>query len=221
MRRGPPAAGHARPPPLRRDPPRSHAGPSPAGACSSPLADRIDGYGARRREDAVRAPPRLEATGWADPPLLVKAARLACYGQDFVQVERLGQAALLGGVTPEAGLLVGEALHELGRFDEAEQVLADASAQDTPDGALRVQLTEIRSRNLMWGLLRFDDALAVNRVSRTQLEDPADVEELDLNEALLLVYSGRPLDALGAGAAITSRPGRRRGRSGRSPRCRR
>ena len=101
-------------------------------------------------------------------------------------------------MTPEAGLLVGEALHELGRFDEAEQVLSDASAEDTPDGALRVQLTEIRSRNLMWGLLRFDDALAVNRAGRTQVEDPADVEELDLNEALLLVYSGRPLDALGA-----------------------
>ena len=177
------------------------------------LADRIDAYGARRREDAVRvATARLEATGWAEPALLVRAARLARYGQDFVQVERLGQAALLGGMTPEAGLLVGEALHELGRFDEAEQVLADASAQDTPDGALRVQLTEIRSRNLMWGLLRFDDALAVNRASRTQVDDPADVEELDLNEALLLVYSGRPLDALGALAPITS-PTRPRARA--------
>ena len=102
------------------------------------LADRIDAYGARRREDAVRvATARLEATGWADPALLVRAARLARYGQDFVHVERLGQAALLGGMTPEAGLLVGEALHELGRFDEAEQVLSDASAQETEDGALR------------------------------------------------------------------------------------
>ena len=60
------------------------------------LADRIDAYGARRREDAVRvATARLEATGWADPALLVRAARLARYGQDFVHVERLGQAALL------------------------------------------------------------------------------------------------------------------------------
>ena len=187
------------------------------------LADRIDAYGGRRREDAVRvATARLEATGWADPALLVKAARLARYGQDFVQVERLGQAALLGGMTPEAGLLVGEALHELGRFDEAEQVLSDASAEETADGAVRVQLTEIRSRNLMWGLLRFDDALAVNRANRTQVEDPADVEELDLNEALLLVYSGRPLDALGAaGLHHLADPPTSPGAAGRSPRCRR
>jgi ATP/maltotriose-dependent transcriptional regulator MalT len=177
------------------------------------LADRIDAYGARRREDAVRvATARLEATGWADPALLVRAARLARYGQDFSQVERLGQAALLGGMTPEAGLLVGEALHELGRFDAAEQILSAASAEDTPDGALRVQLTEIRSRNLMWGLLRFDDALAVNRAARAQVQDPADVEELDLNEALLLVYSGRPLDALGALSPITD-PTRPRARA--------
>jgi ATP/maltotriose-dependent transcriptional regulator MalT len=124
----------------------------------------------------------------------------------------LGQAALLGGMTPEAGLLVGEALHELGRFDEAEHVLSAASAEDTPDGALRVQLTEIRSRNLMWGLLRFEDALAVNHAGRVPLEDPADVEELDLNQALLLVYSGRPLDALHVLAPIAD-PTRPRARA--------
>ena len=54
-------------------------------------ADRIDAYGARRREDPIRvATARLEATGSADPRLLVRAARLARYGQDFTQVERLG-----------------------------------------------------------------------------------------------------------------------------------
>ena len=84
----------------------------------------------------------------------------------------------------------------------------------TPRTACCVQLAEIRSRNLMWGLLRFDDALAVNRVSRTQLEDPADVEELDLNEALLLVYSGRPLDALARWHPSPLRPGREPGAPG-------
>ena len=123
-------------------------------------ADRIDAYGARRREDAVRvATARLEATGWADPDLLVKAARLARYGQDFGQVERLGRAALLGGMTAEAGLLVGEALHELGRFDEAEQVLSGRGRGGDAGRRAARALTEIRSRNLMWGLLRFDDAL--------------------------------------------------------------
>src|SRR5262245_22451874 len=53
-------------------------------------ADRIDALGARRREDAIRvATARLEAAGTADADLLLKAARLARYGHDFPQVERL------------------------------------------------------------------------------------------------------------------------------------
>ena len=49
-------------------------------------ADRIDARGARRREDPIRsATARLEATGSADPELLVRAARLARYGHDFTR----------------------------------------------------------------------------------------------------------------------------------------
>ena len=51
-------------------------------------ADRIDAYGARRREDPIRAATaRVEATGSADRDLLVRATRLARYAQDFPQVE--------------------------------------------------------------------------------------------------------------------------------------
>ena len=110
-------------------------------------ADRIDGYGARRREDAIRvATARLEATGTADPDLLLKAARLARYGHDFAQVQRLGQAAALDGVTPEVGLLLGEALHELGRFDEAERVLEAAEAAATDEDALLVPIVELHAK---------------------------------------------------------------------------
>ena len=159
-------------------------------------ADLIESFGARRREDAIRvAAARLEASGWADPALLLRAARLARYGGDFVQVERFGRAALVEGMTPEIGLLLGEALHELGRFAEADQVLADAAAATADEDELIVHLTEIRSRNLMWGLLRFDDALDLNRQVRARLSDDA-ADELVLNEALLLAYGGRPLDAL-------------------------
>jgi ATP/maltotriose-dependent transcriptional regulator MalT len=161
-------------------------------------ADRIDAHGARRREDAIRvATARLEATGWADAALLLKATRLARYGQDFPQVERLGRAAIVDGITPEAGLLLGEALHEGGEFDEAEEVLTEAArlAADGDDD-LTVPITEIRSRNLMWGLLRWDEALEVNRAVRDRLPDPTGVEELTLNEALLLSYCGRPVEAL-------------------------
>ena len=58
--------------------------------------ERITSYGARRREDPIRiATATLEATGSADPTLLVQAAHLARFGHDFTQVEVLTRAALV------------------------------------------------------------------------------------------------------------------------------
>jgi hypothetical protein len=110
-------------------------------------AGRIDGYGARRREDPIRvATARLEASGSADPALLVRAARLARYGHDFHQVELLSRAALVHGMTPEVGLLLGEALHEVGTYVEADEVLT-AAEQVAGDDELLVHIVELRSRN--------------------------------------------------------------------------
>ena len=99
-------------------------------------------------------------------------------------------------MTPEVGLLVGEALHQLGSFAEADEVLTAAEASVTDADPRLVHITEIRSRNLVWGLLRGDEALAVNRRARDRLGDGPGVEELTLNEASLLSYCGRPLEAL-------------------------
>ena len=160
-------------------------------------ADRIDALGGRRREDAIRvATARLEATGTADAALLLKAARLARYGHDFAQVQRLAEAAALEGITPEVGLLLGEALHELGRFDEAERVLEGAEASAAEDDPLLVPIVELHTRNLMWGLSLPDEALAHNRAMREQLRAHPAGDELALNEAMLLTYSGRPLEIL-------------------------
>jgi len=168
-------------------------------------ADHIDAYGARRREDAIRsATARLEASGSADAELLVRSARLARYGHDFVTVERLARAAVRDGMTPEIGLLLGEALHEIGSAVEAEEVLAAAEASAVDGDPLLVHLVEIRSRNLMWGLLRADEALKVNRLTSDRVSDPSGQQELVLNEAMLLTYAGRPLDALAALAPVDS-----------------
>ena len=172
-------------------------------------AERIESNRARRREDAIRlAVARLEATGSADPALLVRAARLARYGLDFPQVERLSRAAVAQGMTPEGGLLLGEALHELGLFTEAEAVLSAASTT-SDDTTLTVHLTEIRSRNLMWGQLDVDEALAVNAQARSAVQEPEAVAELTLSEAMLLTYSGFPRDALAVLASIGEPAGAR------------
>jgi DNA-binding NarL/FixJ family response regulator len=160
-------------------------------------AEGIEAHGARRREDPISiANIRLEVTGSADPRLLVRATRLARYGQDFPQVVRLGRAAAMDGMTPEIGLLVGEALHELGSFEEADEVLTAAEGVAADDDGLLVPLAEMQARNLMWGLFRPDEALEVNHAARRRLGARSGAVELALNEAMLLTYSGRPSDAL-------------------------
>ena len=92
-------------------------------------AARIEHCGARRREDPIRvATARVDAGQAAPPELLIEAARLARWAHDFAQVERLARAAQLSGGTPEAALMLGEALHELGAYDEAETVFDRGTA---------------------------------------------------------------------------------------------
>ena len=107
------------------------------------MVARIDAHGARRREDPiVVATATLEATGSADRGLLLRAARLARFGHDFVQVERLARAALAEGGGAEAGMLLGEALHEVGTHAECEAVLAAAEQAGGPDDLL-AQIVEL------------------------------------------------------------------------------
>jgi DNA-binding CsgD family transcriptional regulator len=168
-------------------------------------ADTIESYGARRRADPLRvANARLDASGVADHALVLTAARLARYGHDYPQVERLARAALDQQPTPVAVLLLTEALHELGSYADAEEVLlAYAAVVDAAPEEFRIPLIAMRVRNLMWGLRRSDDALAVNRAAReVPLSDDA-AAELAADEAMVLAFAGRPAEALDLLAAQT------------------
>ena len=126
----------------------------------------IEHRGARRREDALRiASWRLEATGDADRALLVQAARLAHDAHDYGLVVKLAGSAQAQQPTPEAGLLLGNALFEGGAFFEADVELSRAGRLADRD-EVRVDVAAARAANLVWGLLRSDDALAVNDANR-------------------------------------------------------
>ena len=135
-------------------------------------ADRIEHDGARRREDPLRiATSRLDATGSADPALLVAGARLARYGADFPTMERLGRAAFTAKASPEAALLLGDALHNLGgpaANEEADRILAFGQEIAGADESMLVELTGLRCRHLMANLQRPDEALEVNRAIRAR-----------------------------------------------------
>ncbi|MET0460316.1 MAG: LuxR C-terminal-related transcriptional regulator [Ilumatobacteraceae bacterium] len=168
-------------------------------------AERIQAWGARRRGDQLAiAVARVDVAGTADPELLLAAARIARQAHDHRLVERLTRLDDRQIATAEHVLLRAESLHELGQFDEVERLLAETAT--TGDERIDVQLVALRVRNLMWGLQRPDDALAVNRAAREEAIDPDVVDELVTDEALTLLHSNRPDEALLALSAMSADP---------------
>ncbi|AUG75041.1 hypothetical protein CFP65_0055 [Kitasatospora sp. MMS16-BH015] len=91
---------------------------------------RVRAHGARRGEDALRlAGWQLDATGTAEPDLLLRAAVLAHYAHDLDRMRQLAQAALRQGFDARAALLMATALGELGCADQAVTVLTPAMDQ--------------------------------------------------------------------------------------------
>ena len=168
-------------------------------------AARIEAAGARRRGDQLRvAVARIDASGSADPVLLLAAARVARQAHDHALVERLTRLTEQSAGSSDLTLLRAEALHELGQFDEVERVLAETALPTADHDA--VPLVALRVRNLNWGLQRPDDALAVNRDARETITDPLLVDELITDEAVTLLYSSRPDEALLALSAMSDHP---------------
>jgi len=98
-------------------------------------AERIEKLGAHRRGDPLLiASWRLQATGTADPDLLLQAASIARYSYDMKQTRRLAEAVLHHRTDHRAGLLLAEALAALGHFEDAERQYA-LHAPDAPGRA--------------------------------------------------------------------------------------
>jgi DNA-binding CsgD family transcriptional regulator/tetratricopeptide (TPR) repeat protein len=159
-------------------------------------AEAIEAWGSRRREDPIRvAMWRLEATGRADPELLLRAARLARFSRDHRKAADLARAALAGRPTGAAGLVLGESLYDLSAYDEAESVLAEAMERTSAEDEL-VRIATVRRRNLFWGCRRDADAVAVARDVAPRLGSAAAKDEIVTGEAEVLAYAGRPVEAL-------------------------
>jgi ATP/maltotriose-dependent transcriptional regulator MalT len=166
--------------------------------------ESIESVGARRREDVVTiASAYLDATGSADSELLLSAAWFARFNHDNVQVERLARAAASDGIGAESGLLLGEALHDLARYDEADEVLTEAIDLVESGDRVFAPLVEMAVRNLVWGLQRPDAALALLKNMRDRTSDSVIRNELVAEEGMVLSYSGRPAEALAVLGALT------------------
>ena len=165
-------------------------------------AEAIESHGARRREDTIRiATWRLEATGRADPALLLLAARLARYDHNLRRAADLARAALAAERSAAAGFVLGEALYNLGEFEEAEQILAAATELATEDD-LVARVATVRRRNLFRGLRRDAEAATVGEQAIARVSSRAAADEVRAGEAEVLVISGRPHEALTVAATI-------------------
>src|SRR5690606_14967041 len=91
-------------------------------------ADRVEVIAGLHGDDAMRvATWRLDAGRPVDPELLESAAVLARCASDPPLTARLASAAERLDPTLRAGALHGEALHQLGRWQESEAVLGAAT----------------------------------------------------------------------------------------------
>jgi len=156
-------------------------------------AARVRRHGARRAEDVLSlARWELDATGTADPSLLVRAAALALNADDVDTMCRLARAALLHGPHAQAGLMLGEALGQRGEFTEGIAVLESAfeAARGPEIDAAALALAV----NLFYGPGDLGRALAVlDEAARRRGPSPA----LAAWQATLLTAAGRTAQAHG------------------------
>ncbi len=168
---------------------------------------RVAAHGARRREDVLFvATAQLDAGATADPAFLQAAMRLARYGHDHAQVIRLGEVAITSTTSSEMVLLLAEAYHELGQYEDAERVLAGHVVGAATDERVELELASMRVRNLVFGLRRRDAALEVLHEARQRLRSTTMRDELVTDEAIVWMFSGQPLDALAVLDSISADP---------------
>lgn len=167
------------------------------------LADQTDGFGGRRREDALQlAVWRMQVGETTDAGPLVMAAREAYARGSYELASRLlGFARRIAPDDTESALLSAQLDHEHGRHAEAEFIYADVGS--LPDGAAVARVAVQRAVNLFFGLGDEDGALAVLREASEAAPERAG--ELTANQAWLRLNAGWPGDTLELVAGIDDR----------------
>ncbi|MER7819156.1 LuxR C-terminal-related transcriptional regulator [Streptomyces sp. NPDC096153] len=155
-------------------------------------ASRTQAHGARRREDALHlATWQLAATGTADPALLSQASILARHAHDYQTVVTLLQALPEDHRTYASCLLHGDALSQLGYWEQADDLLVQAQTHALKEDE-QVAAALVRTWNLFWSSARTEHALQANESVLRKITGQAGRHLLLLNEASLRTVSGQP-----------------------------
>lgn len=159
------------------------------------LAGEILRCGTRRDSDPVHAALwLLDADGTAPPDLLLRAANGAFRQFDSPLMVRLSRAALSAGGGGEAALRLGQALSDIGRSDEADQILGGVAIAALENDSLRVRLGGARAHNLGVRLGRLDDARRV--LDEVRVHTSSESGYADGQQATLELFAGRLEEAV-------------------------
>lgn len=166
------------------------------------LADRIESYGARRREDVTRlALWRLEAGGDVAADVLLGAGRLALVGRDAPLALRFAEAATERGARHDAARIAVEAALMTGDAEAVEGVVAsvwdDADLPDENRAHLARRLVAVRFPR--WDI---DGAMAVLEDAAARLADPRARAVVLTQTAVVLAHRGRPAEVMAVVADI-------------------
>lgn len=160
------------------------------------LADAIAPTGTRRREDGLRyATWSLEGGGRVEAGVMLQAAVKARQLWDLALAERLARAAAGGGAGFAAQLLLGQLAALQGRPTEAEDLFSSLASEAKDDGQ-RAELACSQMQNLLIGLGRSDDAIAVAEAAEAAVQDPHMLDQIRCRRADTLFVSGRSRDCL-------------------------
>lgn len=160
------------------------------------LADWVERAGVRRRDDALRcATWRLDGGGEVRAELMLAGAQAAYERWDLPLAERLAVAALDAGSGFPAAHLIGLLAWLQGRSDEAERQLAPLVSLATDD-LQRTMLASTRMDNLLVGLGRMGEAMAVGEEAEAHIGDQSCRDEITAQRARLLYLSGQTAAAV-------------------------
>lgn len=159
------------------------------------LAAAVEASGSKRADDMLRIATWLmssNATG--RPELFTEAAGRALALCDYLLAEKLARAAIHAGARLDGSFLLSRALIGEAKFEQAEELLADLTAEPAAD-AQRAGATLMRAFNLVWDLGRPDEALEVLATAEGSVPDPALRTALTAARASHLVFTGRFAEA--------------------------
>lgn len=165
------------------------------------LADALAATPLRRRGELLRlATWRLEAGEVMSTEMVVAASRAANALTDFELAERLARAMPSGDDTFDSRLQLGYALCGLGRFGEAEAVLAPLVEVVSTSDQVRADLADARVLALGPGQSRVEEGLQILLDAEAGVSTPGIRALLQTQRAALLAFAARFDEASRIGA---------------------